>query len=157
MDMRLDLSSLDGWRMAGYGGFIVQPGDILETEGGPGLLWYTRQEFGDFGLEVEWRIASLTDNSGVFIRIPPLGSSDPARDWKPAVEQGYEIQIDERGVNPEAQTLDDPLHHTGRHLHARAGASPCLTLGRSMESLRDPSCRAGIECPFERLSGQSAC
>jgi hypothetical protein len=113
MEIQFDLSSLDDWRMAGYGGFTLQSGGILETDGGPGLLWYTKQEFGDLELEVDWRIASPTDNSGVFIRMPPLGNGNLAQDWKPAVEQGYEIQIDERGVNPEAETLDDPLHLTG--------------------------------------------
>jgi hypothetical protein len=49
----------------------------------------------------------------VFIRFPALGNSDPANDWKLAVDQGYEIQIDERSINPDTSHAGDPLHQTG--------------------------------------------
>ena len=62
--------------------------------GGIGLLWFTKAQFGDFILRADFRLSSPTDNSGIFIRIPALGTSDPANDWKPAAAQGYEIQID---------------------------------------------------------------
>jgi hypothetical protein len=56
----------------------------------------------------------------VFIRIPALGNTDPANDWKPASDQGYEIQIDDTGKNPDVNpnVFNDPLHRTG------AGAAP---------------------------------
>ena len=102
------LSNLQDWRMAGPGGFRRLPDGSLESHGGSGLLWYAAAAYDDFRLSVEWRILHETDNSGVFVRIPPLTTS-PA----PAIERGYEVQIDERGVNPAASKQDDPLHLTG--------------------------------------------
>lgn len=101
------LADREGWRMAGAGGFVPRE-DGLCSEGGPGLYWYARQTFADFTLQVEWRSHALTDNSGVFIRTPPL-----QHDWRPAVAHGYEIQIDDRGYDPEMKTLGSALHLTG--------------------------------------------
>lgn len=106
--MRDLLQDLDNWRMAGPGGFRRLADGSVESHGGSGLFWYTAAAFDDFRLSVEWRILHETDNSGVFIRIPPLTNS-PA----PAIERGYEVQIDERGINPAARREDDPLHLTG--------------------------------------------
>lgn len=64
-------------------------------------------------LVAEWRVTSLEDNSGVFVRFPPLGNRDPEHDWKLAVERGYEVQIDERGHDPERNVLGSMLHLTG--------------------------------------------
>jgi hypothetical protein len=106
---------LDGWQMAGSGSFMELGNNIIETIDGIGLLWYTRQQFGNFILWVDWRATYPDDNSGIFIRFPALGSSDPANDWKLAVDQGYEIQIDDTGKNPDVNPpmLGDPLHITG--------------------------------------------
>jgi len=57
----------------------------------------TNEEFSDLLLTVQWRSINAFDNSGVFIRFPSLGNADPAQDWQLAVNQGYEIQIDDRG------------------------------------------------------------
>ena len=102
-----------GWRMAGLGGFMELGGDIIESIDGIGLLWFATEEFDDFLLRVDWRASDKLDNSGVFIRFPALGNSDPANDWKLAVDKGYEIQIDDRGFNPDNGALDDPKHQTG--------------------------------------------
>ena len=102
------LANLQDWRMAGSGGFRRLDDGSVESQGGSGLFWYAAADFDDFRLSVEWRILHETDNSGVFLRIPPLGNS-PA----PAIERGYEVQIDERGINPAARSRDDPLHLTG--------------------------------------------
>ena len=99
--------------MAGTGGFIELGGNIIESVGGIGLLWFTQEVFDNFLLHIEWRASDITDNSGVFIRFPALGSKDPLNDWKLAVDEGYEIQIDDRGINPDAGTSNDPLHQTG--------------------------------------------
>jgi choline dehydrogenase-like flavoprotein len=110
---RVGNGSLAGWQMAGAGGFIELGGNIIESSGGIGLLWFTEEEFDNFVLRVEWRASDVTDNSGIFIRFPALGSADPANDWRLAVDNGYEIQIDDRGINPDAGTSNDPLHQTG--------------------------------------------
>ncbi|PDT87168.1 hypothetical protein CO669_26860 [Bradyrhizobium sp. Y36] len=103
--------SLADWQMSGAGSFL-QVYDILESVGGPGLLWYTRESFSDFVLELEWQYANRTDNSGVFIRVPNLNSSNP-NDWTAAIDQSYEIQIDPRGYNSEKAMENDPLRSTG--------------------------------------------
>ena len=106
---------LDGWQMAGSGTFMELGNNIIETIDGIGLLWYTREQFANFILRVDWRATYPDDNSGIFIRFPALGNNDPANDWKLAVDQGYEIQIDDTGKNPDVNppTFGDPLHITG--------------------------------------------
>jgi hypothetical protein len=101
--------TMAGWRMAGPGGFRrTGAGDAIESFGGSGLFWYADQVFGDFVLRVELRITRLEDNSGVFLRCPPL-RDDP----RPAIERGYEVQIDDRGLDPETGRLGSRLHLTG--------------------------------------------
>jgi hypothetical protein len=104
---------LAGWAMAGHGRFNQVGDGVLETEGGPGLLWYTPETFDDFVLRVEWRASAVEDNSGVFLRFPPLGSSHPDADWRLAVTDGYEVQIDDRGYDPQEKRFGSPLHRTG--------------------------------------------
>ncbi|KZX89152.1 hypothetical protein A3726_03055 [Erythrobacter sp. HI0037] len=99
---------LPGWRMAGAGGFReVEPGTI-ESYGGSGIFWYTAKAYADFDLVVQWRVHDVHDNSGVFLRIPLL-EDDPG----PAIKRGYEIQIDERGINPEEGKANVPDRLTG--------------------------------------------
>jgi hypothetical protein len=82
---------LRGWRMAGPGGFHSLGEGVFESQGGMGLLWYSRRTYGDFVLRVDWMATSPEDNSGVFVRFP-----DPGDDPWVAVHHGYEIQIDDR-------------------------------------------------------------
>jgi hypothetical protein len=93
--------------MAGSGGFKPNESGI-ESHGGPGLLWFAEQEFEDFVLRARWRLTNSHDNSGVFIRSPPLGA-----DVQPATRDGYEVQIDDRGLDPATGLLDSALHLTG--------------------------------------------
>jgi len=72
-----------------------------------------QQQFSDFVLTVQWRSINSFDNSGVFIRFPALGNSDPANDWRPAADQGYEIQIDDRGFDPNTNSTGSASHMTG--------------------------------------------
>ena len=99
---------LQGWRMAGAGSFRVTDDGLFESEGGHGLLWYADEAFDDVVLQVRWRLSGPEDNSGVFLRSPAL-ADDPA----PAIAHGYEVQIDDRGVDPEDDRLGSPLHLTG--------------------------------------------
>lgn len=99
--------------MAGTGRFNITDDGMLKSEGGPGLFWYTRAAFADFLLCVDWRLSSLEDNSGVYLRFPPLCRNDPQCDWRLADRQGYEVQIDDRGYDPESKSLNSPLHLTG--------------------------------------------
>jgi hypothetical protein len=112
------LDTLADWRTAGSGGFRRVGPSMVESEGGPGILWYARRPLVDFRLLVDWRLSSPEDNSGVFLRIPALG-----QDWRQATEHGWEVQIDDRGVDHDRGVLDSPRHRTGA-VYGRAPAAP---------------------------------
>jgi hypothetical protein len=96
--------TIDGWHMAGPGKFVLVEYDkSLQSEGGMGLLWYTKKKYKDFILKLDWKVSRRNDNSGVFIRF-----SDPNNDPMIAVNTGYEIQIDDLAM-PDG----NPLHKTG--------------------------------------------
>jgi hypothetical protein len=97
-----DGATLDGWQQAGPDGFNVVDG-MLRSSGGMGLLWYTKKQFGDFILKVDWKVLHIDDNSGVFVRF-----SDPGNDPWVAVNSGYEVQIDDVGA-PDGEMM----HKTG--------------------------------------------
>lgn len=100
--------NLDGWWQAGPGGFRIDNGTLM-TMGGIGLLWYSARQFGNFELTVDWKVTKRSDNSGVFVRFPaPIVPNDPDGDPQVAVNQGYEIQIDDEGA-PDG----DMIHKTG--------------------------------------------
>jgi hypothetical protein len=82
---------LSGWQMAGPGRFVIENG-LLKTEGGMGLLYYTREKIGNATVRVVFKTVSAYANSGVFIRIP-----EPPKDPWYAVHHGYEVQIDAAG------------------------------------------------------------
>lgn len=114
--------SRQGWQMAGGGDFITLFGSILEARpNGLGVLWYTREVFRNFVLQVDWLSFNPTtpapggraDNSGILIGFPSLNASKPNIDWVLASDRGYEIQIDDMGFNPDTNTNFDPLHQTG--------------------------------------------
>ena len=99
-----DGKTLDGWKMAGKGNFIIIESEkALLTHGGMGLLWYYKKKFKDFILTLEWKVSNRSDNSGVFVRFP-----NPSIDPNIAIEYGYEIQIDDIG-SPDGK----PIHRTG--------------------------------------------
>ena len=88
----------DGWEHVGPGFFTVEKG-LLKTHGGMGLLWYTRERFGNAVIRVVFHADSPSGNSGVYIRI-----QDKPRDPWYAVHFGYEVQIEDAG---------DEFHRTG--------------------------------------------
>jgi hypothetical protein len=110
------------WHMAGQGDITPVADSIVETHGGTGMLWYA-EEFEDFILRLQWRMASIEDNSGVYIRFPAdaLHATEP--DW----ERGLEIQLDDRGFDPEAHTFGSLLHLTGA-IYKRAPATRLASL-----------------------------
>lgn len=97
-----DGRSLAGWSMVGQGRFLVA-GGTLETEGGPGLLWYSASQFADVELRLEWLATHDSDNSGIFLRF-----ANPGADPHGPGSSGYEVQIDELGA-----PHGDPLTQTG--------------------------------------------
>jgi 3-keto-disaccharide hydrolase len=105
----LSFDTPGAWAMAGAGRFVSAGPGLLESEGGSGLLWYSLAEFSDFRLQVDWLAHALEDNSGVFFRFPTAELARKQPDWK----AGFEVQIDERGVDPEHDRMGSPLHLTG--------------------------------------------
>jgi hypothetical protein len=101
---------LDGWEHVGPGKMVVENG-LIRTEGGMGLLWYTKEKFGNCVLRVVYKTLGEHGNSGVFIRI----ADKPKDEWY-AVHHGYEVQIEDRG---------DEFHRTGAiYSLAKATANP---------------------------------
>ncbi|HEY6642700.1 DUF1080 domain-containing protein [Povalibacter sp.] len=116
---------LDGWSHVGPGRFVVENG-LLRTEGGMGLLWYTREKFGNASIRVVYRAPDPQEagNAGVFIRIP----EEPTEPWMP-VNKGYEVQIDDS---------DDDMHRTGvLYSFTKARARPELREWNTMEITLD--------------------
>jgi len=79
--------NLDGWQQVGPGSFVVKDG-MLKTEGGMGMLWYTRKKIGHAVIRVVFQLTGKESDSGVFIRIP----EKPTEPWMP-VNRGYEVEI----------------------------------------------------------------
>jgi len=78
---------LEGWQQAGPGQFVVKDG-AMKTEGGMGILWYTREKISHGTIRVVFRLTSKESDSGVFIRIP----EKPSEPWMP-INRGYEVEI----------------------------------------------------------------
>jgi|SRR6188472_3305918 len=107
-----DGNNLNEWQMAGKGKFVVLRGEeeekeeqsiILQSEGGMGLLWYAKKMYCNFLLRIDWKVNHKSDNSGIFVRFP-----NPDNDPMIAVNNGYEIQIDDLAI-PDG----NPIHKTG--------------------------------------------
>jgi 3-keto-disaccharide hydrolase len=86
-----DGKSLDGWEHVGPGRFVIEDGK-LRTEGGMGLLYYSREKLGDCTIKVVYKLGTPRSNSGLYIRI----ADKPADPWY-AVHHGFEVQIADGG------------------------------------------------------------
>lgn len=130
--------SLRGWQIAGTGRFTLINGTLVAEPGGDlGLLYYAGRTFGDFSLKLEFRLESIEDNSGVFVRFRDPRQPVPDRQdftkayryhnqaWV-AVNTGFEVQIDERGWQAERRTgaiYDIPVGAApGEQAYTRAAA-----------------------------------
>jgi hypothetical protein len=98
--------SKHGWNHYGPGYFdLDQETGILTSHGGMGLLWYAVKQYGDFVLDLEFKCADNETNSGIFLRVPGVLSSD---DY---IYHSFEIQINEAG---------EGIHHTAAVYDAEA-------------------------------------
>lgn len=88
----------EGWAMVGPGELKLENGELI-TIGGMGMLWYTKEKFGNCEIKVVFKLTDAKDNAGVFIRIP----EEPKNPMQ-AVNTGYEVQIDNN---------DNETHRTG--------------------------------------------
>jgi hypothetical protein len=95
-----------GWNHYGPGYFELDAETgVLTSHGGMGLFWYSVQEFSDFVLELDFKCADVHTNSGVFVRVPEVPTSD---DY---IYHTLEIQIDD---------ASEGIHHTGAAYDAEA-------------------------------------
>ncbi|MEZ5385373.1 MAG: DUF1080 domain-containing protein [Prosthecobacter sp.] len=77
------------WKQCGPGKMALSGGETLNSSSSEvGVAWFTKREFADFVLKVEFRGAADEFNSGVRLRLPKLGN-DPAL----ANQLGYEVAI----------------------------------------------------------------
>jgi hypothetical protein len=52
-----DRKTLNGWKMAGDGRFVIVESDAaLQSDKGGGLLWYSAKEYKNFILKLDWKI-----------------------------------------------------------------------------------------------------
>jgi len=102
-----------GWNHYGPGYFELDPTTgVLTSHGGMGLFWYSVEEFGDFVLELDFMCANETTNSGVFLRVPGVPTSD---DY---IYHSFEIQIDDasEGIHQTGAAYDaEPPTHLASH------------------------------------------
>ena len=95
-----------GWNHYGPGYFELDRNTgILSSSGGMGLFWYAAEEFGNFVLDLEFMTEVQNANSGVFVRVPGLPTSDAY------IYNSWEVQIYDSG---------DGIHQTGAVYDAEA-------------------------------------
>jgi hypothetical protein len=86
------LYSKHGWNHYGPGYFDLDEKEgVLKSQGGMGLLWYSVKTYRDFILDLEFKCAQKNTNSGVFLRVPEVPTSD---DY---IYHSFEIQINDSG------------------------------------------------------------
>jgi hypothetical protein len=95
-----------GWNHYGPGYFeLDQDTGILTGHGGMGLFWFSEKEYSDFVLRLEFRCSADITNSGVFVRVPGVPTSD---DY---IYHSFEIQVYDIG---------EDIHQTGAVYDAEA-------------------------------------
>jgi hypothetical protein len=98
--------SKHGWNHYGPGYFTLDPETgVLTSHGGMGLMWYAAKEYGNFVLELEFKVTDAQTNSGVFVRVPGMPASDNY------IYHSFEIQISDGG---------EGIHQTGAVFDAEA-------------------------------------
>jgi len=82
-----------GWNHYGPGYWILDHDTgVLEAHGGMGLFWYSVRKFKDFILELDYKVESRNANSGIFLRVPDVPTSD---DY---IHHSFEVQIYDPGT-----------------------------------------------------------
>jgi sugar phosphate isomerase/epimerase len=95
-----------GWNHYGPGYFELDPKTgVLKSQGGMGLLWYSVKKYKDFILELDFKCSRKNTNSGVFVRVPAVPTSD---DY---IYHSFEVQIYDAG---------EGIHATGAAYDAEA-------------------------------------
>ena len=96
-----------GWNHYGPGYFQLNgETGVLTSSGGMGLMWYSAKMYDNFVLDLDYKCHSPHTNSGVFIRVPEVVTSN---DY---IYKSFEIQINDQ------DTLS--VHSTGAVYDAEA-------------------------------------
>lgn len=81
-----------GWNHYGPGYFeLDRDSGVLKSRGGMGLFWYSAKQYEDFILELDFRCDDRTTNSGIFLRVPEVPTSDEY------IYHSFEVQIYDAG------------------------------------------------------------
>jgi sugar phosphate isomerase/epimerase len=81
-----------GWNHYGPGYFVLDEREgVLKSQGGMGLFWYSVRKFKDFILELDFRCENKETNSGIFVRVPDVPTSD---DY---IYHSFEVQVYDAG------------------------------------------------------------
>ncbi len=98
--------SKHGWNHYGPGYFdLDKESGVLKSEDGMGLFWYSEKKYRDFVLAIDFKCSEKVTNSGVFVRVPEMPTSD---DY---IFHSFEIQINDAG---------EGIHKTGAVYDAEA-------------------------------------
>ncbi len=95
--------SKHGWNHYGPGHFLLdEKTGILTGQGGMGLLWYSVKKFKDFILELDYKCDEVFTNSGIFLRVPEVVTSNEY------IHTSFEIQIDDasKGIHGTGAVYD---------------------------------------------------
>lgn len=97
------------------GRFHVIDGGLESAPGTDLGLFYTKIDFANYILKVEWLTWREDDNSGIFLSFPDLNSKGYDNTAFVAVDFGFEVQIDAlgRGSPPPGQNVDKKFRTTG--------------------------------------------
>ncbi len=94
-----DGQSLSNWSVVGGGGFVVVDGRMESVPGDDlGLCWHTRPTPPDYVLRLRWLRWRHEDTSGIFLRFPNPQPTPHDNSTFIAMQQGFEVQIDEVGI-----------------------------------------------------------
>jgi hypothetical protein len=98
--------SKHGWNHYGPGHFSLDPTTgVLTSHGGMGLMWYAAKAYANFVVELEFKVTDGETNSGIFVRVPEVPTSDAY------IYHSFEIQINDGG---------EGIHQTGAVFDAEA-------------------------------------
>ena len=97
------------------GRFHVVDGGLESAPGTDLGLFYTKINFANYILKLQWLAWREDDNSGIFLRFPDLNSKGYDNTAFVAVDFGFEVQIDAlgRGDPPPGQNVDKKFRTTG--------------------------------------------
>ena len=88
-----------GWNHYGPGYFeLDRKSGVLTSSGGMGLMWFAAKKYGNFILDIEFKSLAPETNSGIFIRVPDMLTSN---DY---IGKSFEIQIDDDNTSASHRT-----------------------------------------------------